>query len=47
MKPDKKKKKEERGPRKMDDLSEGKYRCLDVMEVEPVEEVKVDVNDAL
>jgi hypothetical protein len=47
MKPDKKKKKEERGPRRMDDLFEGKYRCMEVMDVEPIEEVKVDINDAL
>jgi len=47
MKPDKKKKKEERGPTKMGDLFEGKYACMGVVEVEPIEEVKVDINDAL
>jgi hypothetical protein len=47
MKPDKKKKKEERGPRRMEDLVEGKYACVGVVEVEPIEEVKVDINDAL
>jgi hypothetical protein len=47
MKPDRKKKKEERGPRRMDDLFEGKYRCMEVMDVEPIEEMKVDINDAL
>jgi hypothetical protein len=47
MKPDNKKKKEERGPRRMEDLFEGKYRCMGFMEVEPIEEVKVDINDAL
>jgi len=47
MKPDKKKKKEERGPRRMQDLFEGKYGCMGVVEVEPIEEVKVDNNDAL
>lgn len=47
MKPDKKKKKEERGPTKMGDLFEGKYACMGVMEVEPIEEVKADINDAL
>ena len=47
MKPDKRKKKEERGPRKIRDLIEGKYACMGVVEVEPIEEVKVDTNDAL
>lgn len=47
MKPDKKKKKEERGPGEMVELFEGKYACVGVVEVEPVEEVKVDINDAL
>jgi hypothetical protein len=47
MKPDKKKKKEERGPRRMEDLFEGRYGCMGLVEVEPIEEVKVDINDAL
>ena len=47
MKPDKKKKKEEKGPRRMEDLFEGTYGCMGVVEVEPIEEVKVDINDAL
>jgi len=47
MKPEKKKKKEERGSREMRDLFDGKYACVEVVEVEPIEEVKVDINDAL
>ena len=47
MKPDKKKKKEEKGPRRMEDLFEGKYGCVGVVDVVPIEEVKVDINDAL
>ena len=47
MRPDKKKKKEERGPKRMEDLFEGKYACMGVMEVEPIEGVKADINDAL
>jgi len=50
MKTETKKKREERGPSKMSDLfeGEGKYGCLvDVVEVKPVEERKVDINDAL
>lgn len=47
MKPDKKKKQEERGPRRMEDLFEGRYGCMGIVEVEPIEEVKVDINDAL
>jgi hypothetical protein len=47
MKSDKKKKKEERGPRKMEDLIEGTHGCMGVVEIEPMEEVKVDINDAL
>jgi hypothetical protein len=46
MTPDKKKK-EERGPRRMEDLFEGRYGCMGIVEVEPIEEVKVDINDAL
>jgi len=49
MKTDAKREGEERGPNKMSDLfeGEGKYGCLDVVEVKPVEERKVDINDAL
>jgi len=47
MKPLKNKSKE-RGPKKIEDLlGEGKYGYLKVIEVEPMEEVKVDINDAL
>jgi hypothetical protein len=46
MKSDKKKK-EERGPRRMEDLFEGKYRCMEVVDIQPIEETKVDINDAL
>jgi len=47
MKPDKKKKKEERGPRRMEDLFEGKYGCMGVVNIVSIDEVKVDINDAL
>jgi len=47
MKPDKEKKKVEKGPRRMEDLFEGTYGCMGAVEVEPIAEVKVDINDAL
>jgi len=49
MKTETKKKREERGPSEMSELfeRERKYGCLDVVEVKPVEERKVDINDAL
>jgi hypothetical protein len=47
MRPETKKKGKERGPSKMKDLLEGKYECLKVVEVQPVKEMKVDINDAL
>jgi hypothetical protein len=43
----KKEKKKERAPTKMEDLLEGQYRCLEILEVPEMEEKKVDINDAL
>ena len=47
MRTETKKKGKERGPSNIGELFEGKWGCLNVVEVEPVEEKKVDINDAL
>jgi hypothetical protein len=42
-----KEKKKERGPTKLENLLEGQYKCLKILEVPEMEEKKVDINDAL